>query len=206
MAFELKSADFPWQPTRATFHLCIDVQRLFTQDGPWPTPWLEAVLPAIARIAEHAPERNIFSRFVPPEQPEDMGGTWRAYYRHWRQATLGLLDPALLNLASPLDLIARAGTVIDKPVYSAFVGTGLAAFLAEQRADGLVITGAETDVCVLATVLDAVDLGYPIYIVTDAVCGSTDASHDAVLTLYRTRFYQQIQTLSADHLLAIWPR
>jgi nicotinamidase-related amidase len=57
-----------------------------------------------------------------------------------------------------------------------------------------------------ATVLDAVDFGFPVYVVTDAICSSTDASHEAVLTLYRTRFYQQVQTLSTENLLSLWPK
>jgi nicotinamidase-related amidase len=32
----------------------------------------------------------------------------------------------------------------------------------------LTVTGSETDVCVLATVLDAVDLGYRVIVVRDA--------------------------------------
>jgi len=206
MLFEPKSDDFPWLPTRSTFHLAIDMQRMFGRDGPWPTPWLETILPMVARIAEHAPQRTIFTRFVPPPRPEEMHGTWQRYYQQWRALTLDHIDPRHLGLIAPLDEIARFGRVLDKPVYSAFVGTGLQQLLVESGADGLVVTGAETDVCVLATVLDAVDLGYPVYVVTDAICGSTDRSHDAVLTLYRTRFYQQIQTFTTDQLLAVWPR
>ena len=206
MLFEPKSIDFPWQPTRSTFHLAVDMQRLFSHDGPWPTSWLETILPEVIRIAEHAPARTIFSRFIPAARPDEAHGTWQRYYEQWRALTLDHLEPALLGLIPPLDAIARYGVVLDKPVYSAFVGTDLARLLAEKAADGLIISGAETDVCVLATVLDAVDLGYPVYLITDAVCGSTDRSHDAVLTLYRTRFYQQIQTLTTEQLLSLWPR
>lgn len=110
----------------------------------------------------------------------------------------------MLELMRPLDDIAKEGATIDKRTYSAFLGTSLLSIFREQCADSIVVTGAETDVCVLATVLDAVDLGYPIFVVTDAVCSSTDSSHDAVLTLYRTRFFQQIQTLTTEQLLEAW--
>jgi nicotinamidase-related amidase len=39
------------------------------------------------------------------------------------------------------------------------------ASLQERNADGLIVSGAETDVCVLSTVLDAVDLGYRVIVV-----------------------------------------
>ncbi|MHC2279292.1 hypothetical protein ACVME8_005935 [Bradyrhizobium diazoefficiens] len=38
---------------------------------------------------------------------------------------------------------------------------------------------AETDVCVLSTVLSAVDLGFRVVIVEDALCSSSDVGHDA---------------------------
>jgi nicotinamidase-related amidase len=56
---------------------------------------------------------------------------------------------------------------------------------------------------VLAAVLDAVDLGYRVVLATDALCSSTDATHDALLALYRNRF-QQIETASSEAILACW--
>ena len=39
----------------ATLHLCIDMQRLFSTEGPWPTPWMERVLPVVARLRNEFP-------------------------------------------------------------------------------------------------------------------------------------------------------
>jgi nicotinamidase-related amidase len=181
------------------------MQGLIAPGGPWPTPWMEAVLPAILDIAAHAPSRTVFTRFVPPHRAEDMHGTWRNYYREHAETTREVVDPGALRLLPPLAEFVPPASVIDKPVYSAFMGSALLPWLREREADGLIVTGAETDVCVLATVLDAVDFGYPVYVIPDALCSSTDASHDAVLTLYRTRYYQQVQTLSTERLLSLWP-
>jgi nicotinamidase-related amidase len=46
-------------------HLCVDVQNLFAPGGPWATPWMEKALPSIVRLAAHAPERAVFTRFIP---------------------------------------------------------------------------------------------------------------------------------------------
>jgi nicotinamidase-related amidase len=80
----------------------------------------------------------------------------------------------------------------------------LHACLAERSADGLIVTGSETDVCVLATVLSAVDYGYRVVLVHDAVCSSSDAGHDALLELYRTRYSVQIETTDAETILREW--
>lgn len=186
-------------------HLCIDMQRLFAPGGPWPTPWLERVLPRVAAIAGRHARRTVFTRFIPPERPEDLPGRWRAYYRHWREVTGERLDPAMLELVPPLADLAPPAVVVDKPVYSAFHRSALSARLRERRADTLVVTGGETDVCVLATVLDAVDAGYRIVLVTDALCSSSDAGHDALMTLFGERYGMQVEKATAEAVLSAWP-
>ena len=80
-----------------------------------------------------------------------------------------VLDPRLLELMPPLAALCPPATVIDKTRYSAFAELGLIEHLRQREADALVVSGSETDVCVLATVLDAVDIGYRVIVVRDAV-------------------------------------
>src|SRR5215203_2816804 len=70
--------------TEKTVHLCIDMQRLFSSEGPWATPWMERVLPVVVEIASRFPERTVFTRFITPRRPEDMPGMWQKYYQRWR--------------------------------------------------------------------------------------------------------------------------
>jgi nicotinamidase-related amidase len=100
--------------------------------------------------------------------------------------------------------VAPPATVIDKPAYSAFAQSALASFLQNKNVSTVIVTGAETDVCVLSTVLDAVDLGLRVVIVEDALCSSFDAGHDALMTLYRNRFAEQIELIRLDELRALW--
>src|SRR5690349_6942926 len=111
--------------TSQTVHLCVDMQRLFSAEGPWPTPWMERVLPVIAELAERFPQRTVFTRFIPPGKADDMPGMWRQYYRRWSEATRERFDPALLELLPPLACFCPPATVIDKSRYSAFVNSEL---------------------------------------------------------------------------------
>jgi nicotinamidase-related amidase len=190
--------------TEKTVHLCVDMQLLFSAQGPWPTPWLGRVLPVVEEIAGRFPERTIFTRFITPTRPEEMPGTWRQYYRRWQNTTRENIDLRLLNLMPSLARLAPPATVIDKTRYSAFAQPSLLRCLQERNADGLVITGSETDVCILATVLGAVDLGYPVILVTDAICSSSDEGHDALLRVYRGRYSQQIEATEAETILRVW--
>ena len=190
--------------TERTVHLCIDMQRLFGPEGPWATPWLERVLPVIVAIAERFPERTVFTRFITPQRPDDMPGTWRRYYEKWRDTTREHLDPRLLELVPPLTRLVPPAVVIDKNRYSAFLAPQFLSHLRERGADGLVVTGSETDVCVLATVLGAVDHGFRVILVRDAVCSSSDAGHDALLEVYHRRYSLQIETADAETILSQW--
>jgi nicotinamidase-related amidase len=116
-----------------------------------------------------------------------MPGGWQRYYERWRELTLERIDPRLIELVPPLAALAPRAEVIDKRVYSPFSEPELSDLLRRRGIESLVIAGAETDVCVLAAVLDAVDLGYRVVLATDALCSSSDGTHDALLTLYRNR-------------------
>ena len=120
------------------------------------------------------------------------------------QAALPGGGSSLIELVPPLAALAPPAEVIDKRLYSPFSEPQLSDLLRRRGIESLVITGAETDVCVLAAVLDAVDLGYRVVLATDALCSSSDATHDALLTLYHNRFSQQIETARSETILACW--
>jgi nicotinamidase-related amidase len=167
---------------------------------------MERVLPTVARLVERAPDKTVFTRFIPPLRAEDARGMWRGYYRKWAELTRENVDPSLLELMPELQRYVPPGRIFDKPVYSAFATGELQAKLRRRGTNTLIVTGAETDVCVLSTVLAAVDLGYRVIIVEDALCSSADESHDALLGLYRRRFDLQVELTDSEQLLEVWRR
>lgn len=194
----------PVEPIIDAVHLSIDMQNIYDRGGVWETPWLERVLPAIVEITARNAARTVFTRFITPLYPEDRPGRWQQYFRKWHRVTRAKLSSTQLELLPALRRFVPPAEVIDKPAYSAFAETPLAAFLFDRRVGTLVITGAETDVCVLATVLDAVDLGFRVVVVENALCSSSDTGHEALMTLYRTRFSVQIELIKAEDLWELW--
>jgi nicotinamidase-related amidase len=187
-------------------HLCIDMQVLFSREGPWPAPWMERVLPVVLRLVECSPAQTIFTRFITPPHPDAMSGMWRTYYRKWPEVTREKIDPRILGLMPELCRFTPPAATFDKMVYSAFADGRLHAHLQPQGVDTVIITGSETDVCVLATVLAAVDHGYRVVLARDAVCSSSDEAHDASLALYRRRFDLQIEVADSGEILEAWRR
>jgi nicotinamidase-related amidase len=192
------------EPIVNAVHLCIDMQNIFARGAIWETPWMERVLPGIADICGRYATRTVFTRFITPVHAEDRPGRWQRYFGKWEAATRSRLPAGQLDLVPALARFAPPAAVIDKPGYSAFVGSELAGFLGEKDIGTVVVTGAETDVCVLASVLDAVDLGFRVVIVEDALCSSSDAGHDALMTMYRNRFAEQIELVRAEELPELW--
>jgi nicotinamidase-related amidase len=196
-----RSSFLPLGPfDQRTAHLCIDMQNLFAEDTPWHTPWIKRVLPAVIEIAERRAAETIFTRFIPARHPDELPGSWRRYYRRWSDLTLERIDRRLLELVPPLARLAPPAAVVDKR-YSPFTEPSLLRLLRDRAVRSLVITGAES---VLAAVLDAVDLGYRVVLAIDALCSSSDATHDALMTLYQERFSEQIETAETASILAAW--
>jgi nicotinamidase-related amidase len=193
-----------FEPIADAVHLVIDMQSIFARGGIWETPWMERVLPTIVGITARYTARTVFTRFITPLHADDRPGRWRRYFGKWQCATRAVLPSSQLELVPALRQFVPPARVIDKPAYSAFTGSPLASLLSDKGISTLVITGSETDVCVLATVLHAIDLGFRVVIVEDALCSSSDAGHDALMTLYRNRFAEQIELINSEELTSLW--
>jgi nicotinamidase-related amidase len=140
---------------------------------------------------------------TPSHASAEHGGGKIVYLSDLRRRMDHVDEPS--ELMSPLAALCPPATVINKTRYSAFAESGLLAHLRERQADALIISGSETDACVLATVLAAVDLGCRVIVARDAVCSSSDEGHDMLMRLYHTRFTEQIETADTEVILARWP-
>jgi nicotinamidase-related amidase len=118
--------------------------------------------------------------------------------------TLEHLPPGLIDLVPELASFVPPAQVVDKRVYSPWMDPDLHTSLQERGADTVVITGSETDVCILATVLGAVDRGYRVVVASDAICSSADETHEASLQLYQGRYGQQVEIATIDEILSRW--
>jgi nicotinamidase-related amidase len=191
-------------PGRNSIHLCVDMQRMFGEDTDWHLPWMARVRPVVHRLVERHPDRTVFTRFIPATRAGDGTGTWRRYYQRWQSMTTEQLGPEMLRLVPELEAFTPPAMVVDKSRYSPWYHAKLSALLQERRADTLIVSGGETDVCVIATILGAIDHGYRVIVVTDALCSSSDEAHDAAVRIYHDRFTEQVETVCSETILREW--
>lgn len=183
-------------------HLCIDMQRMFADETPWHVPWMAKISDQVQELSARHPERTVFTRFVPPLNAQDMPGRWRDYYQKWEEMTLAKLPREAVGLVPALKRYAPPARVFDKGTYSPWSDGRLHQILAAEKVGTVIITGGETDVCVLAAVLGAIDLGYRVVVPCDAVCSGADETHDITLKLLGDRFSVQVEIVRTDELLS----
>ncbi|MFO1059184.1 MAG: cysteine hydrolase [Dongiaceae bacterium] len=195
----------PDEPLRGSILLVVvDMQRLFAEATAWQAPRFGEILPTVDRLAAARPAETIFTRFMTPASPEAAPGRWREYYRRWSSVTLAEMDPAMLELVPPLRRHVPPAEVCDKTTYSAFESAAFRQALARRRPETLAFCGIETDMCVLATALPAIDRGLGVILIEDALTSASDDAHGAVLGALAPRLPTQIECLSAEAFLARW--
>lgn len=185
-------------------HVCVDMQRMFAEPTEWHAPWMTKVLPAIEELVDAHASATTFTRFIPAERPQTAHGAWRDYYQRWASMTRERLPAQLLELIPSLARYVPPATVVDKAIYSPWFSTDLHRRLRRANIDTLVVTGGETEVCVLATVMGAIDHGYRVVLPIDAVCSSADETHDAMLRVYESRFGMQLTACTTQDVLDAW--
>ncbi len=188
-----------------TLHVVIDMQDLFDSHPDWGGAALRQILPNVLRLVEHRPERAVYTRFWPPPDAASAVGRWRRFYERWPRTTLAKAGNHVVELVPELRGPAERGRVVVKTTYSAFTASAFQRLLAAEQPSCLLFSGVETDMCVLATVFDAIDLGHRVVVATDAVGSADPGAHQATLAKLLPRFDAQVECATTEAIIAGWP-
>lgn len=158
----------------------VDVQKEFVDSGgslPVASQQVEPMLAATNRLLESARSLGVEVLYVTSESPA--GGDF---------------DPRLKRSAGPVFPKGRA---------DAFSNRDLERYLRSRAIDHLVIAGVFADRCVLFTARGAMNRGYKVQVVSDAVAAATDARRSQALRRLET---EGAEIIDADRTLAEWAR
>lgn len=172
--------------------LIVDVQNDFLPNGALHVPQGDEVIPVINKLMRHPFDCVVASRDyhpkdhssfasqysgkVPGEEIQLNGISQILWPKHCVQGTQGSEFAPELD-QSRIDHVVLKGTNRDHDSYSTFFdnehlqSTGLDGYLKDENIEALYLTGLATDYCVQFSALDALALGYKVYVVRDACRG-----------------------------------
>lgn len=174
--------------------LVIDMQVVYTRGKPWACRDTEGAAGNICRILDAEGHGDvIFTEFIAPQNPV---GTWKDYNRINREIN----ESAELNMLVP-ELRKYAGEfpVYEKSTYSSLTVEDIRR--AADKAGRVVLTGVVSECCVLATAMHAIDLGYPVVYIRDAVSGLNRDEERAAELVLEGLDYVQTDLMTTDEYL-----
>ena len=176
--------------------LIIDMQYDFVgEDAAAPAPGSESIVATVARVADvaraagvpviytqetHRPGRIDSGRELDPGSGAYLtGGDLQARVpEHCVEGTRG--NEIVAGLAPQ-----RGDLRVVKRRYSCFIGTDLDLLLRNLGVETLLVTGVDSNVCVLWTVGQAFQLDYHVRVIEDCVAGTSVREHEAALLIMR---------------------
>lgn len=151
--------------------LITDVQRDFLPGGSLAVQHAEEVVPVLNQYIDVARGAALPVYTCRDWHPPDhcsfrtRGGQWP---EHCVAGTAGAAFAIGLQLPPDTVIISKA-TTANAEAYSAFAGTDLADRLRDAGIRRLLVGGLTTDYCVLNTVLDALQAGFDVLLLEDAI-------------------------------------
>ena len=150
------------------------------QDTHWHTPWIERVLPNVVRIVEAHPAWTIFTSFLPANKRRGRQGHVAALSQKWQNMTVSRFGDEMVELVAEIARFRPAAKISTKrfirPGSKASSMTCCAAPRSTRSS-----SAAAKPMLRARTVLGGVDRGYRVVVTTDALCSSSDETHDAMI-------------------------
>lgn len=149
--------------------LLVDIQNDFCEGGALEVPDSNQIFPVVNDWIKKAQDKGwpiIASRDWHPVDHisfEHRGGDWPV---HCVQDSKGAEYHPYMQLPGDAVRVSK-GTRFEKDAYSVFDGTDFDAFLERRGVETLYVVGLALDVCVRATVLEALENDFKIVLVTE---------------------------------------
>ncbi len=181
--------------------LVIDFQNIYMPGQEWACPFMPQAMENTCRIIDTGKVKEVlFTQFLAAAQPV---GTWKTYDEEYRHINT---DPYLCDMADRikpyLDKQGKASAypLAVKSTYSSMKCEQV--LKAAEGKDHILLSGVVAECCIVATMLDAMDLGFHVIYLTDCVAGQSKENEAAIRTLAESFAPMHTLVMTADEYLA----
>ena len=146
--------------------LAVDFQNVYLPGEEWACPGSIKAIENTLKIirAKNAPD-VLITRYMAPADPR---GCWVTYNREYKEINE---NAWYCELADGIRQLSDRWPVVDKSTFSSLKSEAVLQALKGKTA--IVLTGVVAECCVLATMMEAIDLGIQVVYLYDCVAGQT---------------------------------
>lgn len=180
--------------------LVIDMQNVYMPGREWECPSMPGAIKNIRTLLDaDVVERAVFTKFTAPLNPR---GAWKQY----NQEYAGINENSYLNeIVGELKPYLSRWPLYEKSVYSSFKVRELEE--AARDAEQVLLCGVVAECCVLATLMEAIDLGHKVIYLSDCIAGQSRQKEEDILEIARS--FSTTHTLvmeSGEYLASVKPK
>ena len=175
--------------------LVVDFQNVYMPGNEWACPSMPTAMANTMKIldAPNAPD-CVMTRFIAPADPT---GRWVDYNEAYRDINE---NSFLSEIPEEFAPYAQRAVVIDKSTYSSLDAPEVRAAAEGKKA--VVLAGVVADCCVIATMYDAIDMGYEVVYLYDCIGGPSPESEEEIRALAEVFSPVHTTVMSAEEYLA----
>ena len=182
--------------SREDLLLLIDFQNVYLPGQPWACPTMEQAIENTLKIIRSAAAPDyILTQYIASANPV---GRWRRYNEEFAEINA---DEFLSAFPGSLLPIINDKNVIIKDTYSSLKSGALRSRLEGKKR--VVLCGVVAECCVLATMLDAIDLGYEVIYLPDCISGFSAENEKIIRTLAESFSPIHTQVMSSEDYLQL---
>ena len=185
-----------WGDRSEDILLAVDFQNVYLPGNPWECPDMIQAMENTVKILRSpgAPE-YIFTKFIAPDKPV---GCWSRYNEKYADINA---DPYMEDVPDLIREFASGDNIVEKSTYSSMHSERVMARIRGKKR--IALTGVVAECCVMATMMDAIDMGYEVIYLYDCISGCTPENERAILALAKTFCPIHTQVMTCDEYISL---
>ena len=169
----------------------VDFQNVYLPGNDWACPSMPNALSNTVKIlsSPNAPE-YLFTRFLAPDIPN---GRWKIYNDEYESINK---NEYLNAFADDIVGYISDDVTAEKSTYSSMKCAKVVSALNEKKR--VILAGVVAECCILATMIDAIDMGFEVVYLYDCIAGQTEENENMIKSIAESFSPIHTRVMSSD--------